>query len=138
MSFNLHTALEYFTNLDIHNLDSRVNHLTDSMWLSLRSGEPVIHYRSYVTKPVLRLYVLDNISNIKITYIPASNVLNISSLYPSSSLSISDIGTINSEETLFQRSLIEDVGAVEYGDIVALRKLYDDVVVLSKTLLKKV
>ena len=133
MSLDLHNELKYYFDLDISHLNQHVNYMTSTMWWSDEFDEPKIQLCGDLS--VLRLYVLDSEMNIKITYIPYTNKLIVNTLNPVTVLKISDLDTIQSDESLFQRSLIDDMGGILYEDIVQLKKMYSELLEIKNTVI---
>ena len=133
MSLDLHEVLKYFFNLDIPQLTKRVNHMTCTVWWSNEHDEPIIQLGGDLS--VMRLYVLDSEMDIKITYIPQKNTLISNTLNPNTVLKITDLDTLQSCESFFQRSLIDDLGGILYEDIVQLKKMYSELLEIKNTVI---
>lgn len=134
MSLDLHNELKYYFDLDISHLNQHVNHMTSTMWWSDEFDEPKIQLCGDLS--VLRLYALDSKMNIKITYVPYTNKLIVNTLNPVTVLKISDLDTIQSNESLFQRSLVDDLGGILYEDILQLKKMYSELLEIKNTVIK--
>lgn len=133
MSIDLHNELQYFFDLDISRLNRHVNHISRTIWWSDEADEPRIQICDNLS--VLRLYVLDTEMNIMITYVPPTNKLLINTLNPDTELKIFDLDTIQSSETLFQRSLVDDLGGISFDDILKLKKMYNELLEIKNTVL---
>ena len=133
MSLDLHNELKYYFDLDISHLNQHGNYMTSTIWWSDEFDEPKIQLCGDLS--VLRLYALDSEMNIKITYIPYTNKLIVNTLNPVTVLKISDLDTIQSDESLFQRSLIDDMGGILYEDIVQLKKMYSELLEIKNTVI---
>ncbi|EMR6005976.1 hypothetical protein WJW27_002676 [Escherichia coli] len=133
MSIDLHNELQYFFDLDISRLNRHVNHISRTIWWSDEADEPRIQICDNLS--VLRLYVLDTEMNIMITYVPPTNKLLINTLNPDTVLKIFDLDTIQSSETLFQRSLVDDLGGISFDDILKLKKMYNELLEIKNTVL---
>lgn len=132
MSIDLHNELQYFFDLDISRLNRHVNHISRTIWWSDEADEPRIQICDNLS--VLRLYVLDTEMNIMITYVPPTNKLLINTLNPDTVLKIFDLDTIQSSETLFQRSLVDDLGGITFEDILQLKNMYSELFEIKNTL----
>lgn len=140
MSFNLHEVLHSFFELDITKLHHYKNHAAKCIWWTDDNDEPKIQIKiKDNSAPVLRLYTInsDDSISVKVTYLPHKNKIMIHSINPNGNLCIENIDNITSDESLFQRSLIDDMGGIEFSDIDDLKKLYNYVVTFANTSLKE-
>ncbi|WPK20012.1 hypothetical protein [Salmonella phage SD-1_S14] len=108
MSLDLHNELKYFLDLDISELNHHVNHMTSTVWWSNDQDDPIIQLSD--ESSIMRFYKINYKKNIKITYVPYKNILLVETLNPSSLLKITDLDTLQTSESLFQRSLVDDLG----------------------------
>lgn len=132
MSLDLHNELKYFLDLDISNLNQHVNYITSTVWWSNEQDDPIIQLSD--NSSVMRFYKINYKNNIKITYIPYKNILIAETLNPSSLLKITDIDTLQTNESLFQRSLVDDLGGITFEDILQLKNMYSELLEIKNTL----
>ncbi|UTS53444.1 hypothetical protein UES1_069 [Escherichia phage UE-S1] len=132
MSLDLHNELKYFLDLDISELNQHINHITSTVWWSNEHDDPIIQLSD--KSSVMRFYKINHKNNIKITYIPYKNILLVETLNPSSLLKITDLDTLQTSESLFQRSLVDDLGGITFEDILQLKKMYSELLEIKNTL----
>ncbi|EON7974000.1 hypothetical protein HI146_RS28345, partial [Escherichia coli] len=58
----------------------------------------------------------------------------VETLNPSSLLKITDLDTLQTSESLFQRSLVDDLGGITFEDILQLKNMYSELLEIKNTL----
>lgn len=132
MSLDLHNELKYFLDLGISELNHHVNHMTSTVWWSNEQDDPIIQLSD--ESSIMRFYKINYKKNIKITYVPYKNILLVETLNPSSLLKITDLDTLQTSESLFQRSLVDDLGGITFEDILQLKNMYSELLEIKNTL----
>lgn len=113
-------------------MNQHVNYITSTVWWSNEQDDPIIQLSD--NSSVMRFYKINYKNNIKITYIPYKNILIAETLNPSSLLKITDIDTLQTHESLFQRSLVDDLGGITFEDILQLKNMYSELLEIKNTL----
>lgn len=133
----IHEVLQNFFNLDLSNVNIRVNTDVRSIWISTKDKHwsDKIHVRLTDDHTIMRLYVRHEETDYKIAYIEESDNIHFHTMTAQGNnftqLEISGVMSLKSEEEFFQHSLINDTSDLEYDDCIKLQTLFAKMVVLA-------
>lgn len=141
---NIHSLVEIFKNINIREMKYRVNHDMGSVWFTENldpNSKTRIHVRITDNYTVLRLYYTDeNGDDHRLTYQKETDRLRYSHVMKNTLDLVEHIVenalSYDSEEQLFQESLITDMGGFEFSDVYVINFLFGEAISLGKQVIQ--